>query len=43
VVSFTPEPLYPLGKIVRYPFDRRWVDPRAGLDDVEKRKFLNLP
>jgi hypothetical protein len=20
-----------------------WVDPRAGLDDVEKRKFLNLP
>jgi hypothetical protein len=21
----------------------RWVDPRAGLDDVEKRKFLTLP
>jgi hypothetical protein len=21
----------------------RWVGPRAGLDDVEKRKFLNLP
>jgi hypothetical protein len=20
-----------------------WVDPRAGLDDVEKRKFLILP
>jgi hypothetical protein len=20
-----------------------WVDPRAGLDDVEKRKFLSLP
>jgi hypothetical protein len=20
-----------------------WVDPRAGLDDVEKRKLLNLP
>jgi hypothetical protein len=20
-----------------------WVDPRTGLDDVEKRKFLNLP
>jgi hypothetical protein len=20
-----------------------WVDPRAGLDDVEKRKFLTLP
>jgi hypothetical protein len=29
---FTPEPLYPL--------DRRWVGPRAGLDDVEKRKIL---
>jgi hypothetical protein len=22
---------------------RGWVDPRAGLDDVEKRKFLTLP
>jgi hypothetical protein len=20
-----------------------WVDPRAGLDDMEKRKFLTLP
>jgi hypothetical protein len=20
-----------------------WVDPRTGLDDVEKRKFLTLP
>jgi hypothetical protein len=20
-----------------------WIDPRAGLDDVEKRKFLTLP
>jgi hypothetical protein len=20
-----------------------WVDPRAGLDDVEKRKFMTLP
>jgi hypothetical protein len=20
-----------------------WVDPRAGLDDVEKRKFLTIP
>jgi hypothetical protein len=20
-----------------------WVDPRAGVDDVEKRKFLTLP
>jgi hypothetical protein len=40
MVSFTPRSLYP-----RYPFDRRlrgWVDPRDGLDDVEKRKFLTL-
>jgi hypothetical protein len=22
---------------------RGWVNPRAGLDDVEKRKFLTLP
>jgi hypothetical protein len=22
---------------------RRWVGPRAGLDDVKKRKFLTLP
>jgi hypothetical protein len=22
---------------------RGWVDPRAGLDDLEKRKFLTLP
>jgi hypothetical protein len=22
---------------------RGWVDPRAGLEDVEKRKFLTLP
>jgi hypothetical protein len=20
-----------------------WVDPRAGLDDIEERKFLNIP
>jgi hypothetical protein len=35
VVSFTPPPLYPL--------EKSWVDPSAGLDDVEKRKFLTLP
>jgi hypothetical protein len=23
--------------------DRRWLDPRAGLDDVEKTKFFTLP
>jgi hypothetical protein len=32
VVSFTPWPLYPWGKSLRYP-----------LDNVEKRKFLTLP
>jgi hypothetical protein len=34
MVSLTPRPLYPRGKNPRYP--------RAGLDDVEKRKFLIL-
>jgi hypothetical protein len=38
VISFTPQLLYPRGKR-----DRSWVDPRSGLDDVEKRKFLTLP
>jgi hypothetical protein len=37
VVSFTPLPLYPWGKSLRYPLDR--VGPRASLDTVEKRKF----
>jgi hypothetical protein len=32
VVSFTAQPLYPRG-----------MGPRAGLGDVEKRKFLTLP
>jgi hypothetical protein len=44
VVSFTPWWLYSQGESPRYPLDRRlWVSPRAGLDDVEKRKFLILP
>jgi hypothetical protein len=37
VVSFTPRPPYPREKSPRCPLDRRWVDPRVGLDDVEKR------
>jgi hypothetical protein len=45
-VSFTPLPLYPLGKSppppVSYWIGGR-VDPRDGLDDMEKLKFLTLP
>jgi hypothetical protein len=43
VVSFTPRPLYSLGKSPCYPLDRRLDEPRTGLDDVEKRKMLPLP
>jgi hypothetical protein len=36
--------LHPLGKSPRQPLDREdWLAHRAGLDDVEKRKFLSLP
>jgi hypothetical protein len=31
VVSVTPRPLYPQLKDPRYPLDRRWVGPRAGM------------
>jgi hypothetical protein len=41
VVGFTPRPLYPWAKSPRYPWIGGWVDPRAGLDDVEK--FLTIP
>jgi hypothetical protein len=37
-MSLSARPLYP-----QYLEDRKLVDPRAGLDDVEKRKFLTLP
>jgi hypothetical protein len=43
VVIFKPRPLYPRGKSP--PFTHwigGWVDPTAGMDDVEKRKFLTL-
>jgi hypothetical protein len=43
-VNFTPRTLYPPGK--RSPGTHwigGWVDLRAGLDDLEKRKFLTLP
>jgi hypothetical protein len=38
MVSFTPLPLYPRTK--NHPLPK--VDPRAGLDDTEKWKFLIL-
>jgi hypothetical protein len=37
VVSFRPPQLYPVTHWIG-----GWEDPRAGLDDVEKRKFLTL-
>jgi hypothetical protein len=43
VVGFTLRPLNPRGKSPRYPLIGGWVGPRAGLDGVEKRKFLTLP
>jgi hypothetical protein len=43
MTSFKPLPLYPRGKSPRYHWIGGWVDPRAGLDDVKKRKFLTLP
>jgi hypothetical protein len=42
-VSCTPLPLYPRGKSLRYPLDRRLGGPREGLDDEEKTKFLTFP
>jgi hypothetical protein len=44
VVSFTSRPLYPREKTP--PPGTHWIggwmDPRAGLDDLKKRKFLTL-
>jgi hypothetical protein len=42
VTSFTPRPLYPRGKIDTH-CTGGLADPRAVLDDLEKRKFLPLP
>jgi hypothetical protein len=33
----------PPGRSPRYPFVGGWVDPRAGLDDMEKWQFFTLP
>jgi hypothetical protein len=40
VVSFMPLPLYPRERDPGTHFIGGWVDPRAGLDDMEKWKFL---
>jgi hypothetical protein len=36
VVSFTPRPLYPRERASGTHCIGGWVDPRAGLDDMEK-------
>jgi hypothetical protein len=36
VVSFKPLPLYPRERAPGTHFIGGWVDPRAGLDDMEK-------
>jgi hypothetical protein len=43
VVNFTPRPLYPRGNSPGAHWIGGWVDLKAGLDDLEKRKFLTLP
>jgi hypothetical protein len=43
VVSFRPLPLYLEERAPGTHWIGGWVGPRAGLDDVEKRKFLTLP
>jgi hypothetical protein len=42
VVSFMPRPLYPQEKAPGTHWIGGWVKPRAGLDEMEKRKFLTL-
>jgi hypothetical protein len=42
MVSFTHRPLYPRERAPDTHWIRGWVDPRAGLDDVEKRNFCTL-
>jgi hypothetical protein len=38
-----PADLPPVGKVIVTHWIEGWVDHRAGLDDVEKRKLLTLP
>jgi hypothetical protein len=41
--SFTPRPLYTRGESPSHPLDKRLEKPRAGLGDVQERKFLTSP
>jgi hypothetical protein len=43
VIGFTPRPLYPWEESRGTHWIGGWVDPRVGLDDMEKIKFLILP
>jgi hypothetical protein len=38
--SLTPLPLYPLDYSPQYPFDRRLVGDRAGMNSMEKEKNI---
>ena len=40
LVPVASRPLYPRGKSPSYPFSGSWVDPRAGLGVLDKRKLL---
>jgi hypothetical protein len=43
VVSFKPLPFYPRETVPGTIWIGGWVGPKAGFDQVEKRKFLTLP
>jgi hypothetical protein len=43
VVSFTPQLLYPMGKCLWYPLDKRLGEPQTGLDDVCRYAKLSEP
>jgi hypothetical protein len=43
MISFTPLQLYPQGKSPGTHLIEGWVDPRVGLVDREKWKFLSVP